>query len=95
MKKLTAGVLVALMVVMSAALATAAESPQALKGVNLSTSQGLTPHPAQQVRGAAAPNSPPPGLLLNSNAVAGLSKAGANVQFLPAFNNSRVFKNRP
>ncbi len=61
MKKLTAGVLVALMVVMGAALATAAELPQALKGVDLSTAQALTPDQAQQVKGTAAPDTPPPG----------------------------------
>jgi hypothetical protein len=59
MKKLTAGVLVALMVVMGAALATAADLPQALKGVNLSTAQALTPDQAQQVRGTAPPSGPP------------------------------------
>ena len=93
MKRLMAGVLVALMVVLGAGLATAAELPQALTGVNLSTAQVLTPDQAQQVRGTMAPMMLPHGFEFAMWQMGIFMAADMNRIHSMAMNYSRVFMN--
>jgi hypothetical protein len=55
MKRVTVILTVLALVLAGATVVLAQDVPQALKGVNLSTAQALTPAQAQQIRGTASP----------------------------------------
>lgn len=108
MKRVTVVLMATALILMGATALMAAGLPQALQGVDLASAQPLTNAQAQEIRGAAQPNTLPPGFAKANNGAStvdtsnlkGIGQADfSNEKNQPSptrpFVHSRVFSNLP